>query len=236
MNKYLEKMNNEMTLRQLSPKTKYCYLNTMERLIKHYKKSPEKISQEEVKQFFIQLKKWNGKDLSPNSVNRMLGGVKFFYRTVLHWKDMNDWLPKLKTPKTIPIVFSQQEIKQMIDSLTNIRFKAIFMTIYSTGMRLGEIQRLAPTDIDSSRMVINIRQGKGNKDRQTVLSPKLLDVLRQYWKENTDIKDKYLFVPSKNTYDGRVLINHPLSHTGYGYVLKTAAKAAGIKKKSIHML
>lgn len=229
-------MVDEMNLRGLSENTQTTYLRSMNMLIKHFKgKSPEKLHLDDIKQFVINVRKYNGKKLSANSINRHLSAIKFFYRVVLNRKDYDEALPRHKTQKKIPIFFTQQEIRKMIDVLYNIKFKAIFMTLYSTGMRLSELRNLKPTDIDSKRMVINIRNGKGGKDRQVILSPNLLSVLRTYWRLNKDDKSTYLFAPSKNSVDPKNL-NKPLTHTSIQYVLDVAAKAAGIKKKSILML
>jgi len=235
VNKYLTKMIFEMDLRGLTENTKNSYLNSMKHLIKYHCKSPELLDIEDVKTFLVNKRKYNGDKLSNNTLNRYNSGFRFFYQIVLNRKDFSEQLPKVKRESKIPLFFTQDEIKKMINVLTNIKFKAIFMTLYSTGMRLSEIQNLKATDIDSKRMVINIRNGKGGKDRQALLSPHLLSVLRTYWKINEDDKSKFLFAPSINTFDPTNL-SKKLSHTAIAYVLKTAANAAGIKKKSIPTL
>jgi len=108
------------------------------------------------------------------------------------------------------------------------------MTLYATGIRNDEIRNLKASDIDSKRMVIHIRGGKGNVDREAILSLKLLEFLRYYWRENKDDKSNFLFVASKNSRDPKIL-NRKLSHTAVGYMVRNAAKVSGIKKKSIRM-
>lgn len=222
----------EMDVRGLKENTKTTYIKAMEGLINYHDKSPELLGIQDIKQYQLYLMNEKRKKLSPNSVNRHLSAIRFFYHHILQRKDYRDELPRLKAVKKVPTVFSQQEIKIMIDTLTNIKFKAIFMTLYSTGMRCSELKNLKPEDIDSKRMVIYIRDGKGGKDRQALLSKHLLEVLRTYWVLNKDDKSKYLFVPSRNSFDPTNL-SKSLSNTAITYVLKSAAKAAGIKK-NIH--
>ena len=138
--------------------------------------------------------------------------------------------PRMKIKQKLPIVFSEEEIKKMIDVLYNIKYRAIFMTMYSSGIRLSELTNLLPTDIDSKRMVLHIREGKGGKDRQALLSPLLLKCLRTYWRLRTDKKSPWLFGPP-DKYLKSNNSNKKLSATTIVYILKTAAKAAGITRK-----
>ena len=232
MNKYIQKLDEEMDLRGFSENTKYSYPQSMRLLLKFHKtKYPERIDLDQIKDFLLNVKKYNGDNLSVNTMNRHVTAIRFFYKVVLNRSGYGEHLPRKKSVRRLPVYFSQQEIQKMIENLKNIKFKAIFMTLYSTGMRLGELRSLKFSDIDSKRMVIRIQQGKGGKDREALLSDHLLKVLRQYWKENTDDKSLFLFVGSKNTANPTDLGKKKLSHTAVDYIVKSAAKAAGIKKK-----
>jgi len=112
-------------------------------------------------------------------------------------------------------------------------WKAVVMTLYSSGIRHAELRNLKACDIDSKRMVINIRNGKGGQDRQSLLSPLTLKCLRTYWRlfRKGSVHTDYLFTPSKNSYNG--VLKKRLSHTAIGYIVSRVAEFAGIKKKSI---
>jgi len=230
-------MIKEMELRNFSDSTKLSYLKAMRDLLGfHNKKDPTEIDVQMIKDFLYHFRNNNivrgrGKR-SENTVNKHRAGVIFFYDNILKRHDYQREIPSLKTKKKNPVILSAEEVKQMIDSVHKVQYKAILMLLYSTGIRLAEIQKLKVTDIDSKRMVINIRQGKGGKDRQAILTPTLLKVLRTYWRLNPNKHSSWLFTPTKNpATPGH--FDKPMSATAYDYILKTAAKAAGVKKKFI---
>lgn len=239
MEKYLEKFVREIELRGLSTSTKRAYLRHVKRFLSYHKKDPQQIGLEEIKEFLHNLQQSNAKGrttkLSPNSINGVVTGISFFYRHVLNRNYSNE-LPRMKRGKHNPTILSYSEVKLMIDSLHNVFWKAVIMTLYSAGLRQSELRNLKITDIDSKRMVLYIRNAKGAKDRQAILTPRVLECLRSYWKQyridrNKDVKSDYLFIPNKNTYDG--ILKKSLSHTGVAYIVKRAAEIAGIKKKFI---
>lgn len=219
----------EMEVRALDPKTCKAYLSSLNRFFTYHKgKNAEDLCIEEIKSFQRYLLK---EDIAPNSINRHLSAIRFFYRFVYgrHW--YTDALPRLKSPSYQPEVLSRQEVQLMIKSVNKIFYKAILMTLYSTGMRATELRNLKVSDVDRDRMIIKIRQGKGRKDRQALLSPVTLQCLEAYWREDRiprKIKSDYLFMPTKNSVGSLV---KPLCHTALGYVVKIAVKASGIKKK-----
>ncbi len=223
----------EMEVRALDKDTLKAYMSSLEKFFSHFKgRTAKSLCIEEIKEFQRHLLKEN---FAPNSINRHLSAIRFFYRFVYgrHW--YTDSLPRLKSPQLQPIVLSKEEVSQMIKSVRKIFYKAIIMTLYSTGMRQQELRNLKITDIDSKRMVITIRSGKGQKDRQALLSPTTLECLRQYWREDRlkqKIKSDWLFIPTKNCHSGE--INKQLSHTAIGYIIDVATKAAEIKKKLLH--
>jgi len=233
MSKCIKQIMRECALRGLSPKTKTAYVQSMEQFLRFYKgRDPEKLGIKEIKEFLLYLSE--EKKLQGRSVNRVASGIKFYYFKVLERNWRTSLIPRRKEKKTSPMVLSKQEISKMIHCLRNVKHKAVLMTLYGTGIRNDEVRNLKASDIDSQRMVIHIRGGKGNVDREAILSPKLLEFLRFYWRENKDDKSNYLFVASKNSRNPKVL-NKKLSHTSVGYMVRNAAKVAGIKKKSIPM-
>jgi integrase/recombinase XerD len=228
MENYEEKIKRECTLRGLSDATKMAYLYSMRDLAKFYpNKDLELITIEEIKDFLYDMR--NRRKLAGRTLNRAAAGFKFYYNKILKQSWPLYAIPKFKTAKTIPTLLTPDEVKRMIRALRNIKHQTILMTLYSTGMRQAELRRLRACDIDSKRMIINIRQGKGNKDRQCLLSRDLLIQLRKYWKLNKDDKSKWLFTVSKNFHDPKNL-NKQLSHTAVGYVVDNAARLALIKK------
>jgi integrase/recombinase XerD len=232
MSKFIKKMKEEMDLRGHKPRTQYAYLKSMQMLMDfHNCRFPEELDLDDIKEFLLSVKKYNGKDLAATTMNRHTVGIKFFYKTVLNRKTYDEDLPRRKTKKTIPIVLSLQEIKLMLDVVKNIKYKAVFMTLYSTSMRLSELQNLTAKDIDGSRMVVHIRYGKGGKDREALLSEHLISTLRQYWKENKDDKSRFLFSSSIKTYAKKDITSNALTHTGVSYIVSTVAKGAGVEKK-----
>jgi integrase/recombinase XerD len=229
--RYRDRMIEEMQTRALNGTTQKEYLTSMLRFTEFYKKPPAKLGIEDIKAYQRHLVK---EEYAANSINRHLSAIRFFYRHVLnrHW--YADALPRLKSPRKSPKILSQEEVALMIDSVHKVFYKAVIMTLYSAGLRHAELRGLQQYDIDSQRMVIHVRNGKGQRQRQALLSPITLKCLRTYWRlyrVNAPYKSKWLFTPTKNSRNGN--FDKPLSHTAVGYILRTAAKAAGIKKKSI---
>jgi site-specific recombinase XerD len=221
----------EMQVRGLKEATQIQYLDTMEKFVEFYKKPPMKLGVEDIKAYQLYLIK--EKQLAANSVNKELSGIRFFYRYVLgrHW--YVDQLPRVKTSRKMPAVLSEEEVAAMIDAVHKVMWKAVIMTLYSSGIRHRELRNLKVTDIDSQRMCIHIRGGKGGKDRQALLSPITLACLRTYWRlcrVHNPVKSDWLFIPTKNSYGGE--LKKKFSHTAIGYILRKAASLAGIKKKS----
>jgi len=224
----------EMQLRGLNLQTQKEYLDSMEKFIELYKKPPAKLGVQDIKAYQLYLIK--ERELAPNSINRHLSAIRFFYRNVLgrHW--YADALPRMKAPRNLPAVLSEEEVAAMIDSVHKVMWKAVIMTLYSSGIRHRELRNLKVHDIDSQRMCIHIRRGKGGRDRQALLSPITLQCLRTYWRlcrVHNPVKSDWLFIPTKNSHGGE--LKKKLSHTAIGYILRKAGKLAGIKKKSIRI-
>jgi site-specific recombinase XerD len=222
----------ELELRNRKERTITDYVQSIERLSKHFVLSPDKIEVIHIRYYQHYL--LHGKKYAPNTVNRHMSAIRFFFRHVMHNYPILSAMPVVKCPKTLPVILDQQEVANMINSVHKVFYKAILMLMYSSGLRQGEVRNFKITDIDSKRNMIRVDQGKGSKDRYALLSPMALAALRTYWKlYRTNLPEhkqsKYLFIPTKNSYNG--VFDQGLSHTAVGYMVETARKAAGIKKK-----
>lgn len=175
MSKLREQMNNAMIVRGYSPRTRKHYTHAVYQLAKYYHRSPDAISELEVEAFLLHLIKERG--LCQSSVNAYVQGIRFFDNML---KGKLNRLPRGKEHRRIPVVLSKRQVQKLLDCTHNIKYKTIFMVAYGSGLRIGEIVKLKMTDIDSDRMVIHVRCGKGKKERQAMLSEGLLEALREY--------------------------------------------------------
>jgi integrase/recombinase XerD len=153
-----------------------------------------------------------------------ISAIRFFFVKVLRRPYREIDLVNPKRPERLPVILSEEEVARMIESASTAYHRVILMTLYGTGLRREELCRLKVTDVDSQRMVIHVRQGKGHKDRDVTLSPRLLEVLRAYWKWR---KPKIYLFPS---YQGK-RSEQPISARTVYYAVREAARRAGIKKK-----
>lgn len=180
MSELRNKMIIEMELRGYSQRTIKNYIFSVGAFAKFYNKSPELLGETEIKKYLhyciIERK------LCEGTVNYNNACLKFFYTKVLGRQWNLDKLPRAKERRRLPVVLSPEEIKSIFDATHSLKHKAILMTIYSAGLRISEVCNLKITDIDSKSMQILIRQGKGNKDRYSILSKENLKILREYWK------------------------------------------------------
>ena len=202
-----------MTLNRFSPWTIKNYMDTITRIAKYYNKSPDLISQEEIQEYLLYL--LQKRKLSWGTCNTHLTGMSSFYKNVLKWDERKFKLPPRPRIKKLPNILSVEEVKRLFESAANLKHRVLLKTTYSAGLRISEVVNLKPRHIESdpSRMMIRIEQGKGSKDRYTVLSKHLLDELRVYWQK---------YKPGKWIFPG---INKE-KHLGF-----TAARGAFIKAK-----
>jgi site-specific recombinase XerD len=170
----------ELQRRNYAQTTASAYIHALKEFAVYFHRSPDRLGPKEVSQFQLHLLR--DLKLSPQTVKQHIAAVRFFFVHTLkrHYPPGEFRYPK--TPQRLPIILSQEEVRRMIDAATSLLHRTLLMTIYSTGMRRAELTRLKVSDIDSERMVIHIQQGKGGKDRDVPLSPKLLETLREYWR------------------------------------------------------
>jgi site-specific recombinase XerD len=220
-----DRMAQVMELRGFAPGTRSGYVNAVVGLVRHTGRSPDQIGREEVQDYLLYL--INDRGLNWSTVNVARAAIRFLYREVLSRPDVAGSIPPRKTPKRLPEVLSTAEVQRLFAVTANEKHRVLLMTAYATGLRVSELVRLKVRDIDSSRMMIRVRQGKGRKDRYTILSARLLGELRTYWRNQRP--PTWLF---PGTDPGR-----PMNRRSAGTVYRKAKKRAGINKQGgIHTL
>ena len=162
---------------QLHPDTIQAYVRCVARFARHFDCSPEHLGPEDVRAYLLHLHP-GAAGLSMSYYNLTRCALRFFYRVTLGRDDVPESIAPAKQPRTLPVVLSPDEVARFFAAITNLKHRAILMTAYAAGLRVSEVTRLHVEDIDSQRMVIRVRQGKGQKDRYVMLSPRLLEILR----------------------------------------------------------
>jgi len=191
----------------------------------HFRRSPEEMGDPEIRGYLHHL--IQEKKASQSGISQAYSALKFFYETTLK-RDWNGFrIPRVQMGKRLPVVLSVQEIQAIFSATRNLKHRALLMTIYSAGLRVSEVVHLKVADLDSQRMTIRVQQGKGQKDRYTLLAQRTLEVLREYWKEYRP--QDWLFPGKPET--------EPLSVSAVQRVFKKVLLQAGIKKlASVHTL
>ena len=171
----------DMQIRNLAVNTQGNYIREVARFARHFQKSPELLGPEQVRAYQIHLT--NEKKLATSSITVAMSALRFLYRVTLK-KDWSfrDLIPIPKVPKRLPIILSPEEVVQFLDCVRNMKHRTILTTCYAAGLRISEAVALTPPAIDSQRMILRVEQGKGRKDRYVMLSPKLLEILRAWWR------------------------------------------------------
>ena len=181
MGKFQDLMDRELRIRGLAENTRRSYLDTMRCFVRHFMQPPDQLTAEDVKQYQLFLTK--ERRVAWSTFNVHVCAIRFFYRHVLPVPWDVEHIPYQRTGRRLPVVLSGEEVVALLDATTNLKHRAILMTLYSAGLRTSEAVHLRSTDIDSQRMMIRVAEGKGRKDRYVMLSDKLLETLRRYWRE-----------------------------------------------------
>ena len=217
-----QQMVRELELQRKSPNTIKSYVGAIKLLALHFKRSPERIAVTEIRDYVHHL--IVDQKLSYSTVNQRLAAMKFLYRRVLG-KEF-DLKIDAKKSRRLPQALSRQEVGRLLQAPLNAKHRVMLMTAYSTGVRVAELVHLRIEDIHSQRMLIRVRQGKGSKDRYTLLSPRLLAELRQYWAQ---------YRPAPWLFPGRH--GEPISISSTQQMYYQAKRAAGIERGGgIHAL
>ena len=219
-----QRMLHELQRRNYSPSTIRSYLGAVQQFAEHFHCSPEHLGPEQLRRYQIFL--LQEKKLEPSTVAIRISALRFLYKRTLKRRDLAfDDLIFPKVPQKLPTVLSQEEVARLIDAAPNRLYRAILVLLYATGARRAEAALIKVADIDSQRMVIHIRQGKGGRDRDVPLTPKLLEELRSYWRWK---KPRIYLFPSTSGHRG---VEQPISDKTVWHACRAAATRAGIEKK-----
>jgi integrase/recombinase XerD len=173
-----QRLIEDMRVRNYSPRTVEAYVAAVAKVAKHFRRSPDQLTSEDLRGFQVHLL---AAKTSWSQFNQIVCGLRFFYGTTLARAGVVEMLPYGKRPKRLPTVLSVEEVGQLLEAARPGRERVLLQTAYACGLRISELLSLQVTDIDSARMVLNVRQGKGAKDRQVPLSARLLTELRGWW-------------------------------------------------------
>jgi len=221
-----EQMEREMVLRRMALRTRQAYVAQVVALAKHYRRSPDQLTEQEIQSYLLYL--IEERRLARSSCLQALHGLRFFYHETLKQAEMNFGVPRSRSPQKLPQIMSREEIERLFAAAVQFKHRVFLMTTYAAGLRLSEVCALKVGDIDSTRMTLRIEQGKGNKDRYSLLSPRLLKDLRHYWK--MDRPAVWLF-PASRTPD------RPITPHAAQKIYYAARDRAKIKKRvGIHGL
>lgn len=219
-----QRMIDDMKLRNMSLLTQAAYVRAVKNFSKHFGKSPDKLTFEHVREYQLKLV---SRGLGPQAINQIMCALRFFYKTTLGMKDAADHIPLARRSDPLPAILSRDEVGRFLQAVYNVKHRTAFATIYAAGLRVSEAVALTIHDIDSARMVIHVRQGKGRKDRFVMLSEQLLGLLRSYWKIDR---------PSPWLFPGAGSERH-ITPRQLERVCRRAAEAAGLDKKvTVHTL
>jgi integrase/recombinase XerD len=226
-----QRMIDDMTLHGFKRKSITAYVACVARFAKHFGKSPEVLGTAEIRSYLLYLT--HDRHVSSSTYNQALCALKFLYRITLG-KDWGlDGLARCRHQIKLPVVLSIDEVTRFFQAITTLRHRAILMTAYAAGLRISEVLGLRVDDIDSQRMVIRVRQGKGSKDRYVMLSPRLLTLLRDYWKAN---RRRKVYQPSPWLFPGNVP-GQPITDGAVYEACEEACRAAGLEKHvTVHTL
>ncbi len=216
-------MLEELQRRNYSENTTRCYIRTVEDFSRRFKRPPDRLGPEHIREYQAEL--FQKRKLSPGTVTQRLAALRFFYIKTLKKAWSVAETPYPKKVFHLPTILSQEEVTRLIDAALTPYHRILLMTLYATGVRRAELAHLKVNDIDSKRMVIHVQGGKGRKDRDVMLSPKLLDELRAHWHSLRRKPSVWLF-PGNRWHSG----DHPIDTKVIWNACKEAVKRAGIKK------
>jgi integrase/recombinase XerD len=203
--------------------TQQAYIRAVKNFSLFFRQSPDKLDFENVRQYRLHLAE---RGLEATTVNQIMCALRFLYGTTLGKADAAEKIPLARQSDPLPVVLSRQEVARFLKAVSDPKWRTAFITIYAAGLRVSEAASLTVKDIDSARMVIQVRQGKGRKDRYVMLSEQLLAILRDYWKRAWP--HSWLF-PGQS---GRRITTRQLQR-----VCRAAADIAGLDKTvTVHTL
>lgn len=219
MSNLRQRMIQDMKIRNYAPSTIEVYVDRVAKFARYFNQSPDKLSTQHIREFQRHLVE--DKHCSWSKLNQTVCALRFFYKVCLDWPALIDYIPHAKQPNKLPVVLSRQEVAQLFEAASNTKHRTLLMTLYASGVRISEALALQICDIDSPRMMIHIRHGKGSKDRYIPLHPSLLSQLRTYW----------LFQrPHRWLFPGTAP-NTPWTKRSAQRICRRVAKLAGVTKR-----
>jgi integrase/recombinase XerD len=219
-----QRMLDELQRRNYSPHTVRCYLHAVEAFALYFHRSPEQLGPDHTREYQVHL--FRDCKLSPRTIEGQTAALRFLFVKTLRRPYMPDQIPFPKCHKRLPTVLSQEEVARLIECSGSLMQRAMIMTLYATGLRRAELCRLKVSDIDSERMVLHVQQGKGGRDRDLPLSPKLLDILRSSGSSFCERHGPHLALQHRKVMDAIVRCRSA--------VIVISASAAGIRPSVIN--
>ncbi|OUS32092.1 hypothetical protein A9Q98_02155 [Thalassotalea sp. 42_200_T64] len=214
-----------MQVRQFAPSTQRSYIDWVKQLAKAYHRSPDELSDDDLKQFLWSLS--IDKHLAGGSCYQAFYALRFFYQEVLGRVFQQRLLPPIKRTQKIPELLSPEEVRLIITSCKKTKYRTVFSMCYGCGMRVGEVLALRVSDIDGPQGIVHIHQGKGRKDRRIIIAEQLLHILRKYWR--THPSQEYLFYGTESF--------KPLGRSSVQKMYTKVKQQVGIQKRGgIHGL
>ena len=226
-----QRMIEDMTLRKLSPKTQIGYIRSVKNLTRFLGRSPDTASSEDLRLFQLHMSETG---VSNTTINVTITGLRFLFEVTLDDQNALKKMSPIYDPRKLPVVLSGDEVARLLDAATNLKYKAALAVAYSAGLRASEVTHLRTNDIDSQLKIIHVVQGKGHKDRNALLSPMLMKLLRQWWQaaqaEGLMRKGGWLFPAIRNPVN-------PMSTRQLNRACHAAVTDAGLNKRvSLHTL
>jgi site-specific recombinase XerD len=217
-------MLEELERRNYTQSTTRCYLRTVADVSRHFHQPAEQLTVEQIREYQAYL--FHHRHLTANSVTQCVGALRFFYNKVLKLNWSVEDVPYPKRSHCLPLVLSPEEVTRLIDNALTPFHRTILITLYATGVRRAELAQLKLTDVNSQRMVIHVQGGKGRKDRDVMLSPNLLNELRQHYRRLSK-KPKIWLFPGGT----RHTADRPINSKVVWYACRQAARRAGLDNK-----
>lgn len=212
------RMIEDMAARNLDDKTQRGYIRSVRACCQYCEKRPEKLTYEDVRRFQLQLMQ---SGLAPGTVNSAMVGLRFFFRVTLRRAEALDYIPMAREPQRLPVVMTREEVASLLEAAPSPKWRTALSVAYGAGLRASEVVNLKIGDIDSQRMRIRVEQGKGRRDRDALLSPHLLSVLRNWWKLGRP--PAWLFPNPHTPFE-------PVTPRSLNRAFHEAVRRAGIKK------
>lgn len=220
MGKLRDQMIEDLQLRDYARRTCKAYVDCARAFVAYHRKPPERMGELEIRQFLMHLVET--KKAGPATRKMHVAGIKFLYEVTLRRPEVVAAIPWPKAPHGVPEILSGSEVTSLLDAVDSIKHRAVVMTAYGAGLRVSEVCALQVDDIDSKRMTIRVRQGKGNQARYVILPERVLFLLRRYWVIERP-KRPWLFAGKQP--------GCPLSAASVRYHLAAAAKKTGLTKR-----